>query len=292
VEAEEHDRWVGRWYSERTPEPFIPLLRKGTALVIDDAPGADVGSIGSNNILGWKTRGCVGVVTGATARDTDEIAAQKVPLSVLRDGSDGDASDQVVKLLNHGVAPASIWDGLRAGAAELVLRQPGIVALHAVTTTNALHYAWCHSREDATRRFVLLQNAAFLPMFREAMRGRGKVADRRIDGLQPRVSPDARPGIEEILAEVSRDRMSAVGKVLAYLDSGGKSDALIDAARRVLLVKGDDAHDYKFSGAVFEEFGTIAPAWRDRFLAVSTLRLHGSQDRDNPLVRRVREAFA
>jgi 4-hydroxy-4-methyl-2-oxoglutarate aldolase len=48
--------------------------------VIEDAPVADVGSIGSNNILAWKSRGCVGVVTSATARDTDEIAAQKVPL--------------------------------------------------------------------------------------------------------------------------------------------------------------------------------------------------------------------
>ena len=221
----------------------------------------------------------------------DPAATTKL-LSVLRDGSERDASEQVIELLKRGTAPASIWDALRAGAAELLLRQPGIVALHAVTTTNALHYAWQHSREDATRRFVLLQNAAFLPMFREAMQGRGKVAERRIDGLQPRVSPGGRPGVEEILAEVSRDRISAAGKVLGYLASGGKADALIDAARRVLLVKGDDAHDYKFSGAVFEEFGSIAPAWRNRFLAVSMLRLHGSQDRDNPLIERVREAFA
>lgn len=77
---EEFDRWVGNWYGERSPEPFVPLLRPGTALVIEDAAGADVGSIGSNNILSWKQRGCVGVVTSATARDTDEIAAQKVPL--------------------------------------------------------------------------------------------------------------------------------------------------------------------------------------------------------------------
>lgn len=83
---EEFDRWVGRWYGERSPEPFVPLLRPGTALVIDDAAGADVGSIGSNNILGWKQRGCVGVVTNATARDTDEIAAQKVPLYFRKPG--------------------------------------------------------------------------------------------------------------------------------------------------------------------------------------------------------------
>lgn len=78
--AEEFDRWVGRWYSQVSSESFIPVLRKGTVLVIEDADSADVGSIGSNNIMSWKARGCVGVVTSATARDTDEIIAEKVPL--------------------------------------------------------------------------------------------------------------------------------------------------------------------------------------------------------------------
>jgi regulator of RNase E activity RraA len=78
--ADEFDQWVGHWYREHSSEPFVPLLREGTVLVIEDAESVDVGSIGSNNILGWKARGCVGVVTGATARDTDEIAAQRVPL--------------------------------------------------------------------------------------------------------------------------------------------------------------------------------------------------------------------
>jgi len=79
-DVEAFDRWVGNWYTNLSSEPFTPLIRKGTALVIDDAPNSDVGSIGSNNIMGWKLRGCVGVVTNATARDTDEIAIEKVPL--------------------------------------------------------------------------------------------------------------------------------------------------------------------------------------------------------------------
>jgi 4-hydroxy-4-methyl-2-oxoglutarate aldolase len=74
------DSWVSNWYNKLSSEPFVPLIRKGTALVLDDAPNADVGSIGSNNIMGWKLAGCVGVVTNATARDTDEIATEKVPL--------------------------------------------------------------------------------------------------------------------------------------------------------------------------------------------------------------------
>jgi 4-hydroxy-4-methyl-2-oxoglutarate aldolase len=83
---EEYDKWAGEWYSRKSPEPFQALLRPGSALVIDDAPNADVGSIGSNNIMGWKVRGCVGVVTNATARDTDEIVTQKMPLYLRNAG--------------------------------------------------------------------------------------------------------------------------------------------------------------------------------------------------------------
>jgi len=76
----EFDQWVGQWYNQYSPEPFVPLLRDGSVVVIEDAANVDVGSIGSNNIMGWKLRGAVGVVTGATARDTDEIIAEGIPL--------------------------------------------------------------------------------------------------------------------------------------------------------------------------------------------------------------------
>lgn len=74
------DKWVGDFYTERTPEPFVPLLREGSVVVIEEAPETDVGSIGSNNIMSWKLHGAVGVVTSSTCRDTDEIIAEKVPL--------------------------------------------------------------------------------------------------------------------------------------------------------------------------------------------------------------------
>lgn len=82
----DYDRWAGEWYNKRSSEPFTQLLRPGSALVLEDAPRADVGSIGSNNIMGWKLLGCVGVVTNATARDTDEIITQQVPLYLRHPG--------------------------------------------------------------------------------------------------------------------------------------------------------------------------------------------------------------
>ena len=78
--TKDYDAWSGDWYDKLSPETFAQILRKGSALVIDDAERADVGSIGSFNILDWKLRGMVGVVTDATARDLDEIETEGVPL--------------------------------------------------------------------------------------------------------------------------------------------------------------------------------------------------------------------
>jgi 4-hydroxy-4-methyl-2-oxoglutarate aldolase len=84
--TKEYDDWAGEWYDKLSSEPFEAVLRKGSALIIDDAERADVGSIGSFNILSWKLHGAVGVVTDTTARDTDEIETEGVPLYFRRPG--------------------------------------------------------------------------------------------------------------------------------------------------------------------------------------------------------------
>jgi hypothetical protein len=63
-------------------------------------------------------------------------------LATLRAGSSDETCDALVEQLNRSVAPQSIWDALFQGAGELLMRQPGLVALHAVTSTNALHFAY------------------------------------------------------------------------------------------------------------------------------------------------------
>lgn len=82
--ADEFRRWESAWYRELSPEPFTAFLRPGSVVVIDGTEDGDTGTIGSNNILGWKVRGAVGVVTSGGARDTDEIMKQQVPLYYRR----------------------------------------------------------------------------------------------------------------------------------------------------------------------------------------------------------------
>jgi hypothetical protein len=214
-------------------------------------------------------------------------------LATLRRGSDDEACDHVVTLLNQGAAPQSIWDALFNAAGELLLRSPGLISLHAVTTTNALHYAYQSSGDDRTRRLLTLQNAAFLPLFRSAIGG-GKLHEVRIDQLEPLAATNGSgPGaIEEIFADSSRDRMTSARKALAYLQAGQDPTLLIDAARRLVFLKGNDPHDYKFSSAILEDYFNTSPPWRDRYLASSLLLLPTASEKDNNLVKRTRSALS
>ncbi|MGE3779391.1 MAG: hypothetical protein AB7F89_19540, partial [Pirellulaceae bacterium] len=65
----------------------------------------------------------------------DDAATQAL-LATLREGSESDSCELVAKQLNEGISPQSIYDALLVGAGELLMRQPGIVGLHAVTSTN------------------------------------------------------------------------------------------------------------------------------------------------------------
>ena len=216
--------------------------------------------------------------------------ATREMLAVIRDGSANDTSAKVVALLNKGVAPQSLWDAFFDGAGELLMRQPGIASIHATTFTNACHYSFQHAGDEATRKLLLLQNAAFLPLYRG-----GKDDGHHIDTIEPVTlkasGPDA---VDEIFAEVSSGKtgkLRAAGKILSYLKDNPDPKPLADAARRLIFLKGRDAHDYKFSSAVLEDYAFMAPEWRDRYLAASVFNLKGLTDQDNDLVQRTRAAL-
>jgi regulator of RNase E activity RraA len=105
---EEFDKWEGEFYSQYSSEPYADLIRPGTALVIDDVEEGDIGSIGSYNIMEWKGRGCVGVVTDAAARDTDEIAVENVPLYLRQRGRGIRPGRNEIESVNRPVAVGGV----------------------------------------------------------------------------------------------------------------------------------------------------------------------------------------
>src|SRR5262249_10620655 len=146
------------------------------------------------------------------------------------------------------------------------------------------------SAVDDTRRLALLQAAAFVPLFRDAMTSRGKVGDVKIDELAP---AEKSHEVGEVFATLTKDKPAAARQALASLKRGPEAAReLADPGRLLIFLKANDSHDYKFSSAVMEDYAHVSPAWRDRFLAASLFWLKGSGSPDVPLVKRTRAALA
>jgi len=232
------------------------------------------------------------VPAGWTAGRAD-VAASRDLISAFRGGSAKDSAETAVAALAVGADAGSVWDGVFVGAGELLMRQPGIVGLHGLTTANALHYIWRNVSEDTLRRQLLLQACSFNTLFRESAEKRGKLAALRVEDVAPAGGVSGGPfTVEEIFADVSSDRLRAGRKLHDYLVHGGDSKAVIDTARRLIFQKGRDAHDYKFSSAVLEDFSNVSPALRNQFLALSVFNLKGTGDRNSDLIERTRSALS
>ncbi|WP_437223055.1 hypothetical protein SH661x_003055 [Planctomicrobium sp. SH661] len=203
------------------------------------------------------------------------------------------AGVSAAEMIQHGVSPQSVWDAVFVGSGELLMRQPGIVGLHGLTTANAMNYLWRNVGEADLRRQLLLQACSFNTMFRDAAAGRGALKSETIDTLPQLQNPTgAGPSLEEIFTSVSTDKMQAMNETAAYLAAGGRPEDFMTAARRMIFLKGRDAHDYKFSAAVLEDFPHVSEHWRNQFLALSVFNLRGAGDRESPVLARTREALA
>jgi hypothetical protein len=242
---------------------------------------------------GRKNRELVKKIRPEWVEGKPDPAAATDLLATFRKASPVDASQAVVDLLNKGIGAQSVWDAVLGGAGELLMRKPGIPSLHAVTTANAMRFAYETSGDDETRRFILLQAASFTPMFRGEVAAReGDESNVRFDDFEP-IAPKSKDekAVEEIFADVSGNKPTAARKVLGYLKANPDPRPITDAARRLIFRKGRDSHDYKFSSAVLEDYAHVSPMWRDRFLAASVYWLKGSGDRDTSLVERTQKAM-
>jgi hypothetical protein len=223
----------------------------------------------------------------------DDPTVTRALLQVIRQATPEAASAEAVKMLNQGISPGSLWDAVVLSACELLMQSPGIIALHATTATNALHYIYNASGDDTTRRLALLQAVGWQPMYR----GRTKLTDSTgIDTLKPdpdRLTSKGDEAVAEIFATINADRHKAGSQAMTYLANGGSSDRIFDAARRMIFHKGRDSHDYKYGAALWEEVVlSTEPKWRSPMVAAAMFNLPGAKTADSPLMIRARESLA
>jgi hypothetical protein len=219
----------------------------------------------------------------------DDSGARAELHAALYRVSEDESGTMVIALLRRGVTPEAIWQVLFDTAAELLMYQPSILALHAQTTANALHYAYRVCAEEEIQQLGLLQCAAFIAMFRKLMNATQPSIS--LEALQTLPLDGTADAIDEIFAEVSAGRRSrAARKALGYLKSGGDAEALIAKARHHLVYNADEPHDYKFAEAVFDNYAQLPDSdWRYRYLCAGMTYFKAPAKRPGPLVEQMLE---
>lgn len=136
--GQKFQEWEGNFYNAYSHEAFTKLIRPGTAIVLDDVEDKDIGSIGSYNILLWKSLGAVGVVTDATSRDTDEIAIEKVPLYLRHKGRGIRPGRNELESVNR---PVTIGGVLVCPGDVVVADKDGVVVVPRAVAEEVVQYA-------------------------------------------------------------------------------------------------------------------------------------------------------
>ena len=153
--GEDFAEWEGNFYSAYSTEAFTPLIKPGTAIVIDDVEDRDIGSIGSNNILNWYRLGAVGVVTDAGARDTDEVGLEKVPLYLRKKGRGIRPGRTEIESVNR---PVSIGGVLVCPGDVIVADGDGVVVVPRAVAEQVAKYAAEILTKDKTGRRGLYES--------------------------------------------------------------------------------------------------------------------------------------
>ena len=128
-------------------------------------------------------------------------------------------------------------------------------------------------------------------LFREAMQTRGDIGNSTIDSLVA-VETKEPVTVDMVFDAVGRQPLQAAEHAMNFLTFDHSAESLMNAARRLIFLKGTDAHDYKFSTAALEDYYKISPAVRNQFLAASMYNLKGTGAADNKLVDRIRASLS
>jgi len=224
------------------------------------------------------------------------FAAEATPrlLESLRSKSLADVRSEVLALLNSGeIRGDSVWDAVHLAAGEMMIRQPGIYPLHAVTSSHGLHYAYRHSAVPLTRLILLLQGVGWVLQFRDFIETQPDLpAKVNLLEMQPGSIPqEADFAAQNIFHTLPKGVPEAAALAFAYGRQFITDEAFLRTARELVAKKGTDAHDYKYAAAMFDLLDWTHPEWRPQMLAIAVQHLPGVRTPDPELTVKAQAAL-
>jgi hypothetical protein len=225
-----------------------------------------------------------------------DAQATRAIVTTIRHATPAEACAEVAARLGKGQAgPASVWDAVHLAAAELRMRArkgAALASIHAVTSANALHYAWLTASDPGDRALLLLQAVGWIGQFRTA-------ASARPDDLRELSILDLEPSVEsaplertltEIYDGLSTNPDDAAARVLRLAPDMQARRTYLAGALRLSSAKANEVHYYKYLAALIEDLPLVSPVWQPHLLAATVYYLKGSSDPEPVPMKRAREA--
>src|SRR5262245_30413143 len=224
--------------------------------------------------------------------DSADPAATRAILAAIRESTPEEACAGAAGQLVKGKASASAaWDAVHLAAAELRMRARGgaaLASIHAVTSANALHYAYFAAPDPQVRFLLLLQAVGWMTQFRT-------FAGARPDNLRAFTITDLEPGgdtdLSEVFGGLPKEVDAAAGRVFRLATDLQARQAFLTGAVRLTVGKVNEVHYYKYLAALLEDIPLVSPEWQRHLLATTVYYVKGSNDPEPAPMKRAREAL-
>jgi hypothetical protein len=213
-------------------------------------------------------------------------------LAVMRE-KDADGAFQLAlrNLAGGKIRAGAVWDAVHLAAGEAYIRGDTTNGLHSNTGLNALHYAFRASGDRDIRLQSLMRAVSWLCQPISAYPTTDTKAFRITEMVPADIPADAEEAADAIMSTpVSRPWHAAAGKALAFAQKHADSQALWQVLRRKVFMTGDNAHDFKFLAAIWEDSQLVSPQWRPCLVAASVGKSRYSRP-DSESMQRLREAL-
>ena len=242
-----------------------------------------------------RARKAAGQLPADWAEQGSDAGAETGILEAIRAGNTDDACEEAVRQLSSGkVHAASVWDSAHLAAGELMMRRPGVFGLHAVTSINALHYAFRAAGDRELRLLILLQAAGWMSQFANFMSQEEEFGSTKITDLAEASEKGASSSEDlraEILGSLGSEPAVAAQKAYRLGEIDPDLTQFRKAAQSLLFRKAHEVHDFKYTAAIFEDYALVSPQWRPSMLATAVYNLRGTEHPDSEVMLQAKESL-
>jgi hypothetical protein len=222
-----------------------------------------------------------------------EAAAVRALCSTLREASPGEACAEIAgRLASNRCSTAEVWDAVHLATAELRMRvraSAAIVGIHAVTSANALHYAYIAARDPGSRLLMLLQAAGWAAQFRTFAQSREEsMRALSITDLEPHGEP---ADMATILGRPVSESDRAASEILSAARDLSARQSFLAGALRITIPRADEVHYYKYLAAIIEDVPLVSPEWQPHLTAASLYYMKRPGDPEPESIGRARKAL-